>query len=79
MPVTESITVVPDDILGIIQRHLNLMHNYVSNPPADFSADNLARYMARTYGFVQKLQDMAKEAAEQGGVVGANGSEAAKN
>ena len=72
MPVTDSITVVPDDILGIIQRHLNLMHNYVSNPPADFSADNLARYMARTYGFVQKLQDMTKDAQSggDGGVVG---------
>ena len=72
MPAVESITVVADDVLGIIQRHLNLMHNYVSNPPADFSPDNLARYMARTYGFVQKLQDMAKEAQSggDGGVVG---------
>ena len=70
MPAVESITVVAGDVRGNIQRHLNLMHNYVSNPPADFSPDNLARYMARTYGFVQKLQDMAKAAEAEGGVVG---------
>ena len=75
MPVTENIVVVLDDILGIVERHFKLMGNYCSNPPPDFSFDDLARFLARTYGFVQKGQEMQKDAKEaakeaQGGVVG---------
>lgn len=54
-----EIQVSPDDILGIIERHARHIHNYVANPPPDFSPENLARHIARMYAFAEQLKDIA--------------------
>ncbi len=57
----------PHALLGIMQRTLHDLHNYLYNPPAQIDVEMCKNHLAPVWNMLDKLGEMQAEANVQGG------------
>lgn len=71
------ITLVPNDIVGAIQRGLSELNGYLSQvPPLQVDTNQAAAHLDRLLNFVSTLQDMQLQHATQESAANGNGKDA---
>ena len=51
-----------DIVMSLMERDSRLLHAYISNPPQNFSPEDLRKHLAKMYGYAESLVEMANEA-----------------